>query len=141
VRQADRRRYETLPINETQLFYLLIRSATVVPGTGVAPFTADIGIVANRGVRVADGRRETRLSARIEDLGDLHNMSALESVDATGLFVAPLWDPALKAGDVVELPDFATRRAPRVVAPGEPAELVILRKEADRYRVERVISY
>ena len=48
VKQADKRRYETLPINETDLFYLLIRNATVVPGTGVAPFTADIGIVANR---------------------------------------------------------------------------------------------
>ena len=118
VKQADKRRYETLPINETDLFYLLIRNATVVPGTGVAPFTADIGIVANRGVRVVDGRRETRLSARIEDLGDLHIMSALESVDATGLFAAPLWDPAMKAGDVVDLPDFAARRAPRVIAHG-----------------------
>jgi len=75
VRQADRRRYETLPINETDLFYLLVRNATVIPGTGVAPFTADIGIVANRGVRATDGKRETRLSARIEDLGDLHNMA------------------------------------------------------------------
>ncbi len=141
VKQADKRRYETLPINETDLFYLLIRNATVVPGTGVAPFTADIGIVANRGVRVVDGRRETRLSARIEDLGDLHVMSALESVDATGLIAAPLWDPGMQAGDIVDLPDFAAQRAPRVIAQGEPAELVILRKDGERYRVERVIKY
>jgi len=141
VKQADRRRYETLPVNETDLFYLLIRNATVVPGTGVAPFTADVGIVANRGVRVVDGTRETRLSARIEDVGDLHVMSALESVDATGLLVAPLWDPAMKAGDMIDLPDFALRRAPRVIAPGEPAELVILRREGERYRVERIIRY
>ena len=141
VRQADRRRYETLPVNETELFYLLVRNATVIPGTGVAPFTADIGIVANRGVRTTNGTRETRLNARIEDLGDLHVMSALESVDATGLFVAPLWDPAMKAGDVVELPDFAAQRAPRVIATGEPAELVLLRRDGDRYRVERVIRY
>jgi len=141
VRQADRRRYETLPVNETDLFHLLVRNATVIPGTGVAPFTADIGIVANRGVRTTNGTRETRLSARIDDLGDLHVMSALESVDATGLFVAPLWDPAMKAGDVVELPDFAAQRARRVIATGEPAELVLLRRDGDRYRVDRVIKY
>ena len=141
VKQADKRRYETLPINETDLFYLLIRNATVLPGTGVAPFTADIGIVANRGVRTAEGTRETRLSGRIEDLGDLHVMSALESLDATGLFVAPLWEPSLKAGDVVDLPDFAARSAPRVIAAGEPADLVILKREGERYRVERVIKY
>jgi Zinc carboxypeptidase len=141
VKRADKRRYETLPINETDLFYVLVRDATVIPGTGVAPFTADIGIVANRGVRTEDGRREMRLSARIEDLGDLHTMSALESIDAAGLFVAPLWDPAMKAGDVVDLPDFAARRATHVVATGEPAELVVLRKDGERYRVERVVRY
>jgi hypothetical protein len=141
VKQADRRRYETLPINESDLFYLLIRNATVIPGTGVAPFTADIGIVANRGVRTVDGRREIRLGARIDDLGDLHNMSALESVDAEGLFVAPLWDPGMKPGDVVTVPDIAARRAPRAIAAGEPAELVILRREGSNYRVERVIKY
>jgi len=141
VQEADKQRYEALPINETDLFYLLVRNATVIPGTGVAPFTADIGIVANRTVRTAAGTRETRLAARIEDLGDLSVMGALESIDASGLFVAPLWDPALKAGDVVALPDFAARRAPRVVAPAEPAELVILRREGERYRVERVVRY
>jgi len=141
VKQADRRRYETLPINETDLFFLLIRNATVIPGTGVAPFTADIGIVANRGVRTTDGRRETRMSARIEDLGDLHTMSGLESIDAAGLFVAPLWDQAMKAGELVVLPDFAAQRAPRVIATGEAADLVLLRREGDRYRVERVIGF
>jgi hypothetical protein len=139
--QADKARYETLPINETDLFYLLVRNATVVTGTGVAPFTADVGIVASRTVRTADGRREQRLSARIEDLGDLHNQGALESIDAAGMVVAPLWDATMKAGDAVTLPDFAVRRAPRVIAPGEPAELVILRKDGERYRVERVIRY
>jgi hypothetical protein len=141
ARQADTRAYETLPINETDLFYLLVRNATVIAGTGVAPFTADIGVAANRGVRAVDGRREPRLSARIEDLGDLHNMSALESIDATGMFVAPLWDPALKAGDLVALPDFTARRAPRVIAVGEPVEFVILRRDGDRYVVERVVRY
>jgi hypothetical protein len=141
VDHADMRRYDSMPINETDLFYLIIRNATVVPGTGVVPFTADVGIVANRVVRVVDGKRETRLVARFEDLGDLRVMSALESVDATGLFVAPIWDPGLKVGDVVELPDFAARRAPRAIAQGEPAELVILRADGAKYRVERVVRY
>jgi hypothetical protein len=142
VKEADKQRYETLPVNETGLFYLLVRNATVIPGTGVAPFSADIGIVATRAARTTTaGTRETRLAARIEDLGDLSVMGALESIDAAGLFVAPLWDPALKAGDIVALPEFTARRAPHVIAPGEPAELVMLRREGERYRVERVVRY
>ena len=77
----------------------------------------------------------------LKDLGDLHNQSALESIDAAGLVAAPLWDAALKAGDIVALPDFAARRAAHVIAPGEPADLVLLRKDGERYRVERVIRY
>jgi hypothetical protein len=42
---------------------------------------------------------------------------------------------------MVELPDFAAQRAPRVIAPGEPAELVLLRRDGERYRVERIIKY
>ncbi|MCX6544917.1 MAG: M14 family metallopeptidase [Acidobacteria bacterium] len=141
VEQADKRRYETLPINETNLFYVLVRDGIVAPGTGVAPFVADVGIVATRGVRTADGQRATRLSARIDDLGDLHTMAALESIDAKGLLVAPLWDPALKEGDVVSLPDWKAKRAAHVVAQGEPAELVLLRPQGDQYKVEKVIRY
>jgi len=141
VQQADPKRYESLPINETDLFFMLVRNATVVPGTGVAPFLADIGIVANRAVRTTDGKRETRFAARIEDLGDLHTMHALEEIDAAGLTVAPLWDPALKEGDIVTLPDFSAKRAPRVIAQGEPGELVILKPQDGRYRVEWVVKY
>ena len=128
-------------MNDTALFYLLIRNATVVPGTGVAPFIADIGIVAARGIREADGGREVRLAARIEDLGDLSTMKGMTEVDAAGLVVAPLWDPALKEGDAVALPDFSAHRAARAVAPGAPADLVILRPEAGRHRVVRVITH
>jgi len=141
VQQADPKRYEALPINEGDLFFLLVRNATVVAGTGVAPFVADVGIVASRAVRTADGARTTRFTARIEDLGDLHTMHALESIDATGLTVAPLWDPTLKEGDVVTLPDFAAKRALRVIAPGEPGELVILKPQDGKYRVERIVKY
>ena len=141
VQQADPRRYESLPINETNLFYTIVRNGTVVPGTGVDRFKADVGIVANRAVRDADGARQTRFAARIEDLGDLSTQSALESIDAAGRVVAPLWDPALKEGDEVALPDFKTRRAAHVIAPGDMADLVLLSMRGDRYRVERVIRF
>jgi hypothetical protein len=139
--EADKRRYETLPVNETSLFYTIVRNGTVVPGSGVAPFTADVGIVATRGVRTVDGQRATRLTARIEDVGDLHTSGALESIDATGLLVAPLWDAGLKVGDVVALPDWKEKRAPRIVAQGEPGELVLLKAQGDRYRVDRLVRY
>jgi len=142
VNQADPRRYDSLPVNEPdELFYLLIRNATVIPGNSVPPFTADVGIVANRLVRPAGDTREMRMVARIEDLGDLHTKSGLESIDATGLSVAPMWDPALEEGDVVSLPDFSVQRAPRLLAPGEPAELVVLRPQGQQYRVVRVVRY
>jgi hypothetical protein len=141
VATADKQRYESLPINGSDLFAVIVRNATVVPGTGVAPFTADVGIVAGRTVRTVDGERTTRFAARIDDLGDLRTMHALESIDATGLTVAPLWDASLKAGDLVTLPDFAASHAARPIAVGEPADLVILRPEAGRYRVERTIKY
>ncbi len=143
VRQADKAGYETLPMNDSNLFHLLIRHAAVVAGTGVAPFTADIGVVASRTVREIDGERRTALVARIEDLGDLHPFGALEDIDAAGLVVAPLYDAEIKAGDTISLPDFASKPAVQTVAPGQPAALLLLRQDGttNRYRVERVIRY
>ena len=46
-------------------------------------------------------RSRCTVDARIEDLGDLRVYGALESIDATGLTAAPLWDKALKVGDEV----------------------------------------
>ncbi|MEW5981890.1 MAG: M14 family metallopeptidase [Acidobacteriota bacterium] len=142
VHQADPKRYESLPTNASNVFYMLVRNATVVTGTGVAPFTADIGIVANRQVREVDGVRQTRLAARIEDLGDLHPMGGLEDIDATGLVAAPLFDPTLKAGDVVWLPDWTVKPASRTISVGEPAALVLLRPGAGgSFRVVRILSW
>ena len=90
-------RYESLPKNGDRLFHTLITNATLVPGTGVAPFTSDIGVVAQRTVRVVDGERRMGISARIDDLGDLRVYGALETIDATGLVVAPLVDQSVDA--------------------------------------------
>jgi hypothetical protein len=143
VRQADKARYESLPVNETDLYFLLLRNAAVVAGTGVTPFVADVGIVANRVIREVDGVRATHLVARIDDLGDLSPSGALEEVDAAGLVVAPLYDPAVKVGDWITLPDWSTTPAPRAVAPGQPAELLLLRQEgsSNRYLVVRIVRF
>ena len=63
VDRADPQRYESLPINESGVLYVLVRNATVISGAGVPPFIADIGIVANRRVRDVDGRRELQMVA------------------------------------------------------------------------------
>jgi hypothetical protein len=143
VRQADKARYESLPMNGSNLFYVLIRNAAVVTGTGVSPFTADVGIAGNRVVRDVEGQRQTQISARIDDLGDLEPFGALEDIDATGLVLAPLLDPALKAGDLIALPDWTAKVADQTIAPGQPAQLMLLRQEGaeNKYQVVRVIRY
>ena len=147
VEKADPKRYETLPVNESRELYLLVQNATVLSGTGIPPFTADIGIIANRRVRVVNGRRELQTTAMIDDLGDLRTDGALRTIDATGLVAAPLFEAELREGQEVQLPDWSKQPSPRTVAPGQPGEIVLLRplgdpsKPAQRYRVEMVLKY
>jgi hypothetical protein len=141
VHAVDPSRYETLPINESQLMYLRISHATIVAGTGVAPFLGDVGVTVTRGVRTDAGGREVVLTGRIEDLGDLRVYGALDEIDATGLTLAPAFDPAVKAGDQVTLPDWSRSPAPTTISVGQPARFFLLRPgpAAGRYVVERVI--
>jgi len=141
VNAADPARYEALPKNESGVFHKLIRSASIVTGTGVAPFTGDVGLVASRFVQDAEGQREIRQMLRIDDLGDLRVFGALEIIDAEGLTVAPLFNEALKAGDETSLPDWTARQGGAKVAPGEPADLVLLKplEPPGTFRVERVM--
>ena len=140
VEQASTQRYETLPINGDRLFHTMIVNATLVPGTGVPPFTSDIGIVAQRAVRQETGERRLGLTARIEDLGDLRVHGALEVIDATGLVAAPLVDPSVAAGATVQLDERAV--LPARVAVGEPAALMLLRRGAapGAFTVVRVVK-
>ena len=147
VDKADPKRYESLPMNETRLFYVLVKDATVLAGTGVPPFKADIGIAANRRVRVIEGQRQLMIQANINDLGDLRTHAGLRTIDAHSLVVAPLWDASLKEGQEVDLPDWSKAPSARTIAPGQPGEIVLLRAVNDpsrppsRYVVETILKY
>lgn len=142
VHDADPARYESLPPNESRLFYLFVRHATVVNGPGVPPFIGDLGIAASHVVVEEGGRRSVRLSLRIEDLGDLRVFGALETIDATGLVAAPLFGDDLQPGHEVTLPSWTLQQKNRVTLEvGQPAGIVLLRPiENGRYRVERVLA-
>jgi tetratricopeptide (TPR) repeat protein len=142
VREADPARYESLPENESRVFAVLVKGASILPGTGVAPFTGDIGIVSSRRVRETDGRRQLSIPLRIEDLGDLRVFAGLEEIDAAGLTAVPIFDAALEPGQEVTLPHgFASRRQQRPIEVGQAAAIALLRPlgAANRFVVERVI--
>ena len=144
--KADPKRYESLPVNESRGFYILIRNATVIPGTGVKAFLADIGISGNRRVRAAAGARQIVVQTSIGDLGDLRTYSGLRVIDAGGLVAAPLWDPDLKEDQEVDLPSWSDQPSAHVIAPGQPAEIVLLRplndpsRPASRYVVHTILK-
>jgi hypothetical protein len=100
-----------------------------------------VGVAATRSVRAENGRRQVVVTGRIEDLGDLRVYGALEEIDATGLTLAPAFEPAAKAGDEVALPDWSASRSPTTISVGQFAHFYLLRPATapGRYVVERVI--
>ena len=152
VAEADPQGYEALPLNDDRLLHTIIRNVTIVAGTGVPPFTGDVGVVAQRIVRGVDGLRRLGLLARIDDIGDLRTMGALDVVDGTGLTLAPLFLPGASPGQEVTLPDWtAVAPSPQTITVGQPAWFLLLRPipatgaledlaTVRRYRVERVIA-
>lgn len=140
--RADPRRYDSLPMNESSVLYQVIRRATVIPGTGVAPFTADIGIAGQRVVRDVDGQRRLLMQTRIEEFGDLSTLGAQEVIEGAGLTVAPAFDTTVKPGETVRLPaDWAAAKLTNTVGVGQPANLLLLRSTGEgQYTVERVLQ-
>lgn len=139
VEAADPTVYEALPQNEGRLLHTVVRNATIITGTGVAPFTGDVGLAGTRVVRTRDGRRELRWEGSIADLGDLSSFGALEEVDGTGLVVAPAQDPGARVGQLVDLPRTPRGNSPRI-APGQPAVLWLLQpRDGDRHELVRVV--
>ncbi|CAN5869929.1 hypothetical protein BH18ACI5_BH18ACI5_08570 [soil metagenome] len=138
VNKADPKRYESLPVNQSGLFYVLLRNATVINGAGVEPFTADIGIAGNRRVRTTGGTRDMQVVTSINDVGDLRNAGALRDVDATGLTAVP--DPGYTAGAIVDLPDWRSK-SEATIATGQPSRIALLRPVEDgKYRVELILK-
>ena len=129
VAKADPARYESLPVNESGLFTVLVRNASIVVGTGIAPFTGDVGLASSRVVRRGIAPAPVREAAqvfRVEDLGDLRVFSALETIDATGLVLAshPDWAP----GAEIPMADWRAFKADPPIATGASVRLVLLRE-------------
>jgi hypothetical protein len=141
VAEADPSLYERLPRNDGNLFHTIVRGGTVIAGTGVAPFLADVGLAGTRVVRQGPGGRELRWQGSIQDLGDLRVYGALETVDATGLFVSPAYTNAIVGQDVTLPAGAPAGQAPRIVV-GGPARLWLLRgtNTPGRYRLDRVVD-
>ncbi len=141
VERADPRRYESLPMNESRLLFVLVKNATVINGAGVPPFVADIGIVANRRVRTTEGKRELQMSLNIDDMGDLRKSGAVRTIDATGMTVIPAVDDSLEQGEVVDLPEWKNRTA-LTISVGQTARLAILKpaQEPGKFVVHSVLK-
>jgi hypothetical protein len=140
VEGADPKRYEELPMNESRAYYVLVKNATVINGAGIPPFVSDIGVVANRRVRVADGKREIQMSLSIDDMGDLRTQGALRSIDATGMTVVPVTDDALTEGKVVDLPEWKTKMT-HTIGVGQPARFAVLKpaREPGKFIVDVIL--
>jgi hypothetical protein len=138
IDKADPRRYEELPMNESGLLYVLVKNGKLMIGTGIEPFTADIGISANRRVRTIEGKREVQIFTNVNDIGDLRTSGALREIDASGLTIVP--DEGYAMGAAIDLPDWRTKvKAPIVL--GQPPRLALLRPLEDgKYRVELVLK-
>ena len=140
VDRADPKRYEELPINDTKMLYVLVKNATVINGAGVPPFLSDIGIVANRRVRVVEGRREIQLGMTIDDMGDLRTLGALRTIDGTGMTAVPITDDHIEPGQIVDLPEWKSATE-TTIAVGQPARIALLKPATDpgKYQVETVL--
>jgi hypothetical protein len=138
VEKANPKRYETLPINESRLLYVVVRNASVINGTGLPPYTADIGIAANRRVRVADGKRELVMTMSVDDMGDLRTTGALRTIDASGMFAVA--DTGYAEGALVDLPDWK-KKADVTLGLGAPVRIALLKPaEGGKYRVETILK-
>ena len=88
---------------------MLVQGATIVTGTGIAPFIGDVGlgVEPGRAGGEIDGGRELVQALRVDDLGDLRVFGALETIDAAGLCLVPA--PGLEGRrGTVAVPDWST---------------------------------
>lgn len=82
----DPKEYDTIPVLEREgLFDLLLREATVVSGTGLPPFLADVAL--NRAIPFAGTGPRSR--SGVVDLGDLTTFRGKDEIDARGKLLVP----------------------------------------------------
>lgn len=137
--RADVARYESLPENDSSgIVYLMLKGVGLFGADG-KPFTADVGISVTRAVRDSDKGPTLAHVGKVDELGDLRVLGALETVNSGGLFAVPLSGPGAKEGDTVHLPE----PKQHAVAIGQPAELMLLKplEKVSTYRIERIIRF
>ncbi len=140
VDNADAGLYTSLPVNESNLYTVIVKGASIVPGTGVEPFTGDIALGSSRVVRPSDtgGGRRAVQELRVDDLGDMRVFAALETVDATGLFAVT--SRGWTAGETVDIPNWGTFRSWWPLAVGTISDIALLREAGPgRYTVVRIV--
>jgi hypothetical protein len=138
VQASDPARYESLPMNASDVFTILIRRAEIVTGTGIAPFSGDVGLASTRVIRETHaGARELLQTYRVDDLGDLRVFGGVEIVDANGMFLAP--SPGWTEGSTVPIPDWTAFKANRPLAVGAAMALALLKPAGTGvYQVVRI---
>ncbi|MBZ4410199.1 peptidase M14 [Myxococcus sp. XM-1-1-1] len=136
---ADVSRYESIPQNESSgMVHLLLRGIGLFGADGRS-FTGDVGIAVNRAVRAKGKKRVLAHVGKIEELGDLRVLGAVETVDGAGLFAVPLSGKGAKPGDTVRL----TQPARQSLSLGQRGDLMLVKAldVAGTYRIERIIRF
>ncbi len=137
--KADVARYDSIPENiGTGLVHTLLKDVGLFGADG-KPFTADVGIAVSREVRRQGHQLVLDHVGKVEELGDLRVLGALETVEGAGLFAVPLAGRTAKEGDTLRL----EKPAKDAVEMGQSGELLLLKplEPASTYRVERVIRF
>ncbi|HEX5747008.1 MAG TPA: hypothetical protein VFZ09_12250 [Archangium sp.] len=136
--KAEVARYESIPENDSSgLVYLMLKGVGLFGADG-KPFTADVGLSITRAVRDNGQGPAIALVGKVDELGDLRVLGALETVEGSGLFAVPL-SASAKVGDPLQL----AQPKQHTVLPGQPAELMLLEplEKPSTYRVERIIRF
>lgn len=134
VNKADPARYDSLPQNESQGFFYLIRNVGIRPSPAIPIFTGDVGIGASRRVRMVEGARRLFVSMSVSDLGDLRTYAGLFEIDGTGKVLAPLQQGAT-VGAMVDLSQVVGN-----IGTGTAADLMLLEPAGGMHRVARIFS-
>lgn len=98
--KMDPEQYQALPLNDQELFDLVISDVMVIDGTGIPPFKADIAI----NFHDENGKRV----GVIADMGDLEGFAALDTINGSGLYLMPGM-LALIPGNLIEKSDWSVQ--------------------------------